>query len=202
MRPLRRPIAHAPRLMGSPRGSVWRLRFRARPSIPRWTLPMSSGRSSGLEPWSAGAPSRLIPTRTHMGPHRLPGDPSRASALLTDPGRIGRPGHHGLPDAAPALPKAKASTLAKFRGSITRLQHPLSTLHERRRRRPCKTRFRPAGSASTGGVSNPLGHFERFQIISSSFPGLRLSQWQVSGRSLAGFWQDLAGGWQVAHSRT
>ncbi len=110
-----------------------------------------------------------------MGSHRLPGDPSRASALLSDPGRIGRPGHRGLPDTAPAFGKTKASATTAYRGSITRLQHTLSTLHDRRRRRPCKTRFRLAGSASTGGDSNPLGHTERFQIISFSFPGLRLS---------------------------
>ena len=46
------------------------------------------------------------------------------------------------------------------------LQYPLSTLHERRCRRPCKTRFRLAGSAFTGRVSNPLGHDERFQVTS------------------------------------
>lgn len=31
-------------------------------------------------------------------------------------------------------------------GATTQLQHPLSTLHEKRCRFPCKTRFRPAGS--------------------------------------------------------
>ncbi len=46
------------------------------------------------------------------------------------------------------------------------LQYPLYTLHERRCRRPCKTRFRLAGSASTGRVSNPLDHDERFQVTS------------------------------------
>jgi len=46
----------------------------------------------------------------------------------------------------------------------TGLQHPLSTLHERRRRRPCKTRFRLEGCASTGRGSNPLDRFERFQV--------------------------------------
>ena len=50
--------------------------------------------------------------------------------------------------------------------AATGLQHPLSTLHERRRRRPCKTRFRPAGSAFAGRASNPLGHVERFQVTS------------------------------------
>jgi transposase len=48
----------------------------------------------------------------------------------------------------------------------TGLQYPLSTLHEQRCRRPCKTRFRLAGSAFTGRASNPLGHDERFQVTS------------------------------------
>jgi transposase len=46
----------------------------------------------------------------------------------------------------------------------TGLRYPLSTLHERRCHRPCKTRFRLAGSAFAGRASNPLGHVERFQI--------------------------------------
>jgi hypothetical protein len=58
--------------------------------------------------------------------------------------------------------------------ATTGLQHPLSTLHERRCRRPCKTRFRPAGSAFAGRASNPLGHDERFQftsiLLSRAFP--------------------------------
>ena len=57
------------------------------------------------------------------------------------------------------------------------LQHPLSTLHDQRRRCPCKTRFRLAGCAFAGRGSNPLDRCERFQVTSpSSFPGLRLSQ--------------------------
>jgi hypothetical protein len=47
-------------------------------------------------------------------------------------------------------------------------QHPLSALHERRRRLPCKTRFRLAGCASTGRGLNPLDRFERFQVTSHS----------------------------------
>jgi hypothetical protein len=59
----------------------------------------------------------------------------------------------------------------------TGLQHPLSTLRERRRRHPCKTRFRLAGCASTGRASNPLDRCERFQVtFPSSPPGLALSQ--------------------------
>jgi Transposase IS66 family/IS66 C-terminal element len=50
--------------------------------------------------------------------------------------------------------------------AATGLQRPLSTLHERRCRRPCKTRFRLAGSAFAGRASNPPGRFERFQVTS------------------------------------
>src|SRR5450755_2730589 len=46
------------------------------------------------------------------------------------------------------------------------LWYPLPTLHERRCRRPCKARFRLAGCAFTGRVSNPLDRDERFQVTS------------------------------------
>lgn len=87
----------------------------------------------------------------------------------------------GLLDAAPGFHKPKASTGRKISRLPQGLQHPLSTLHERRRRHPCKTRFRLAGCASTGRGSNPLERDERFQITSSSsFPGLALSQAESS----------------------
>src|ERR1700751_2363629 len=45
------------------------------------------------------------------------------------------------------------------------LWYPLPTLHERRRRHPCKARFRLAGCAFAGRGSNPLERDERFQVI-------------------------------------
>ena len=58
--------------------------------------------------------------------------------------------------------------------AATGLQRPLSTLHERRCRRPCKTRFRLAGSAFAARASNPPGRVERFQVtsflLSRAFP--------------------------------
>lgn len=48
----------------------------------------------------------------------------------------------------------------------TGLRYPLSTLHERRCHRPCKTRFRLADSAFARRASNPLSRVERFQITS------------------------------------
>ena len=56
------------------------------------------------------------------------------------------------------------------------LRHLLSTLHDRRCRMPCKTRFRLAGCAFAGRESNPLDRYERFQLMASSFPELRLAQ--------------------------
>jgi hypothetical protein len=45
------------------------------------------------------------------------------------------------------------------------LWYLLPTLHERRHRHPCKARFRLAGCAFAGRVSNPLERDERFQVI-------------------------------------
>ena len=56
------------------------------------------------------------------------------------------------------------------------LHHLLSTLHDGRCRTPCKTRFRLAGCAFAGRGSNPLDRYKRFQIMSSSSPGLTLAQ--------------------------
>ena len=56
------------------------------------------------------------------------------------------------------------------------LHHLLSTLHDGRCRTPCKTRFRLAGCAFAGRESNPLDRYERFQLMSSSSPGLRLAR--------------------------
>ena len=49
-------------------------------------------------------------------------------------------------------------------------------LHERRCRHPCKTRFRPAGSAFTGRASNPPGSRKVSDYMPSSFPGFILTQ--------------------------
>jgi hypothetical protein len=57
----------------------------------------------------------------------------------------------GLVDAAPALPTARASALNEFRGSITRLCHPLPTLQDWCCHHPCKARFRLAGLPLPGG---------------------------------------------------
>src|SRR5205085_12053627 len=111
------------------------------------------------------------------GSRRFPGDPSYASALLQDPGRANKTSPLAvLPTPPPAYPNRRPQRVHNLEAN-TGLQHPLSTLHERRRRLPCKTRFRLAGCASTGRGSNPLDRCERFQVtFPFSFPGLLLSQ--------------------------
>ncbi len=83
-------------------------------------------------------------TRTQAGSHRFPGDPSHAFAPVQDPGRTDDPHPDGVVDAAPAQPTAKAPAIEISR-LLTRLQHLLPTLHDGRRRTPCKARFRLVG---------------------------------------------------------
>ena len=96
----------------------------------------------------------------------------RRSTTPDDPLRLAYSGASG---AAPTRLTMKASSLDRFRG-CTPLHHLLSTLHDGRCRTPCKTRFRLAGCAFAGRESNPLDRDERFQLMSSSSPGLSLAQ--------------------------
>ena len=75
----------------------------------------------------------------------------------------------GFVDAVPALPTAKTSAVNEFRGSVTRLWHPLPTLQESCCHHPCKARFRRAGLAFAGRASNPLDRCKRFHSIHPPF---------------------------------
>ena len=77
-------------------------------------------RSAGL---LARGRERDLPGSQAIHPVPLPRSPTPAEP--TTPRLF-----DGVVDAAPALPTAKASALHEFRGSITRLRHPLPTLHE------------------------------------------------------------------------
>ena len=109
-----------------------------------------------------------LPVCLHVdvtGPPRFPGDPSRAFAPLSDPGRTDDPSPlDGVVDVAPALPTAKASAVMNFgaqsRGFGTRclrFKNGVATV-------TCKARFRPAGLAFTGRASNPLDRYKRFSV--------------------------------------
>ncbi len=170
-------------------GSACAWRFRVR------LIGAPARRQASARAWSIGQPALHKAggfTRTRSGSLRFPGGPSRAYALLQDPGGIGWPGHSGLADAAPTPNKAKASAAHDFEATAG-LQRPLSTLHERRYRRPCKTRFRLAGSAFAGRGLNPLGRGERFQSVSihPPFQGFPDASWAHARR---GFYElaDLA----------
>ena len=82
----------------------------------------------------------------------------------------------GFVDAVPALPTAKTSAVNEFRGSVTRLWHPLPTLQESCCHHPCKARFRLAGLAFTGRASKPSGSLQKVSDRPSSFSGLSLAQ--------------------------
>ena len=130
-----------------------------------------AGRPSGLGHWSAGVPSSgVLRPWARTGSHRFPGDPSHAFALLQDPGRAGRTSPLAVLTTTPPVNPHRRPQRVHNLEANTGLQHPLSTLHERRRRLPCKTRFRLAGFAFAGRASNPLDRCERFQVTSVLLP--------------------------------
>ena len=120
--------------------------------------PPSSDLAHGQE---QDLPGFLVPHPATLRRSTTPDDPSRLAA-------------RGASGAAPRLTTLKASSLELSRLTAT-LRRPLSTLHDERCRTPCKTRFRLAGCAFAGRESDPLGNVGRFQVRSSSFPGLRLA---------------------------
>ena len=82
----------------------------------------------------------------------------------------------GFVDAVPALPTAKTSAVNEFRGSVTRLWHPLPTLQESCCHHPCKARFRLAGLAFYREGVEPSGSLQKVSQHPSSFSGLSLAQ--------------------------
>ena len=129
----------------------------------------------GLDFHAGNPPSSLF---AHGQAQDLPGSLAihpvtlRRSTTPDDPLRLANSGASG---AAHTHLTMKASSIYRFRGCAT-LRHLLSTLHDGRYSTPCKTHFRLAGCAFAGRESNPLDHYERFQRMSSSSPGLSLAQ--------------------------
>ena len=157
-------------LLFSPTGSAGACRVRVRP----WALPSpyrpGDGPGSGLSCWQS--PFQRHYPRARAGSLAIHPVTLRRSTTPDDPLRLANSGASG---AAPTRLTMKASSFDGFRGCAT-LHHLLSTLHDGRCRTPCKTRFRLAGCAFAGRGSNPLDRYERFQLMSSSSPGLRLAQ--------------------------
>ena len=165
-------------LLISPAGSAGACRG----SCPPWGAPVAvqARRRAGVWIVHAGRPFSSV--LAYGQEQDLPGSLAihpvtlRRSTTPDDPSRLATDGAAG---AAPRLTTLKASSLELSRLTAT-LHRPLSTLHDGRCRTPCKTRFRLAGCAFAGRESNPLSSVERFQINSSSFPGLRLALGQFS----------------------
>jgi Transposase IS66 family len=111
-------------------------------------------------------PDPAIRMWARTGSLRFPGAPSHTSARFPDPGRIDETSPFAVPLMLPPGPTRRRLQHAHDFGAHPRLWYPLPTLHERRCRHPCKARFRLAGCAFTGRVSNPLDRDERFQVTS------------------------------------
>ena len=162
-------------------GRLW-FRFRA-PRVPPvfvFAKALPTGTEDARRAWGIGQPAprfRLLHPWARAGSLRFPGDPSYAYALFQDPGRADRTSPMAVLTMPPPVYPDRRPQRVHNLGADAGLQHPLSTLHERRHRRPCKTRFRLAGCASTGRGSNPLDRDERFQVTSTfSSPELALTQ--------------------------
>ena len=157
----------------SPAGSAGACRVRVRHRRSRHRAGQTTGRGLDCSRWHS--PFQRACPRAGAGSPRFPGGPSRDSAPIHDPDDPLRLACSGAFGAAPTRLTMKASSIYRFRG-CTPPRHLLSTLHDGRCRTPCKTRFRLAGCAFAGRESNPLDRDERFQFMTSSFPGLALAQ--------------------------
>ncbi len=176
IRALRLPAPRVLRLIGSPASSAGACAFVSASAFPPPCRPDDGPGSMlftlAIPPSSDLAHGQKQDLPGFLAPHPVT---LRRSTTPDDPSRLAARGASG---AAPRLTTLKASSLQLSRLTAT-LRHPLSTLHDARCRTPCKTRFRLAGCAFAGRESNPLGSVERFQINSSSFPGLRLALGQL-----------------------
>ena len=160
MKALRLPIPHPQSLIGSlPRSTR-----SSCSSCPPWRSWKRGGR---FQAQAVGCRPPVVPVSASGRKWDLSGlqtvlpVPLLRSTTPVEPMRPCHPGHLG---AAPATHTAKASTTADI-GANPQLQHTLSTLHEPRYRRPCKTRFRLAGCAFPGRASIPQNRYERFQFV-------------------------------------
>ena len=154
-------------------------RVPGRGSCPPWGAPVAvqARRRTGVWIFMLAIPfPASLPTgksRISQVPWRSIPVTLRRSTTPDDPLRLANSGASG---AAPTRLTMKASSFTDFEAA-RRLHHLLSTLHDGRYRTPCKTRFRLAGCAFAGRESTPLDRYERFQLISSSSPGLSLAQY-------------------------
>ena len=152
------------------------------PWVPASLCPLArSRRLAGRSPGRGLCWSRW-PSPSSDFPHGQEQDLTGSLATLPVALRLSKtpddPLHLACRGASGAVPRPntpRASSVSMISRLTEPLHHTLSTLHDGRCRTPCKTRFRLAGCAFAGRESNPLGRNERFQFMSSPFPGLTLS---------------------------
>jgi len=100
------------------------------------------------------------------------GNPHRALALLSDPGRTDASGHYDASAWPPLCPRRRLPQRS-FRGSITRLRHWLSTLRRPGYPTPRKTRFRLLARLSRTGLTTrrvPTKGFTMYPTFDPPFP--------------------------------
>jgi hypothetical protein len=107
---------------------------------------------------------------------QVPGGPRCERALLSDPGGTSALGRYRASMLSSTNWKASTPTTntnfeAQSHGLFTRCLRFAGWITPP----PRKTRFRMAGQPCPGGSDYPLGPTERFQVIPSSFPRLRLA---------------------------
>lgn len=148
------------------RGPVaYGIRFR----VPRVDLSASlqSGRKSfpdGLARFQCPGPRGSYAWRSR-GPHRFPSDPSRTSALLTDPDRTSRPLRKRCVKCCPRIQHDEGSGEQHDVGAQS---HGFDTHYLRFGRRVATEPARLASGRSlafTGRESNPLDRAERFRTV-------------------------------------
>ncbi len=162
MVPLLRRYYRALRLPSVPFAALRCLRL-AIPALRPGLLPAASMRRRG--PGELDVP---VPEPELCGDDRVsqvPGEPSCAFALLFDPGRTDRTRPVAVCRRGPRFHKSEDSR-ERFRGSITRPGHSLSTL--RREGHPSTTQdsLPAAGQALPDGFRYPQGSDERFRVSS------------------------------------
>ena len=161
-------------LLVSPTGSAAPAEFVLASRRSRRRAGPAAGRGLCWSRWQS--PFQRPCPRAGAGSPRFPGDPSRDSAPVHDPGRPVAPRHWRRFRCCPHTFNNEGVVASPISGLPPPLRHLLSTLHDGRCRTPCKTRFRLAGCAFAGRESNPLDRYERFQLMASSCPGLTLAQ--------------------------
>jgi hypothetical protein len=138
----------------SPSVSASAYEFRSRsPRLTSSFVPALSAHSrptGGLRrAWSSGQPGDPFPVLRSRGRF---GTSQVRSAILAaplpssrTPAEPMRPRHSRSPRCCPRAQQNEGFDKDEYFGANPGPQRPLSTLHESRRRLPCKTRFRPAG---------------------------------------------------------